>query len=388
MIDKRLIAAIHGGDLEAVHQLITLGVEINSRDPFQGHSPLHLAAQEAKFDIVKLLISHRAKVNARDGCNLTPFNYAITKYDTEVYKSFVDAGVDVNSVGKWDYTALHMAVNQDDLLMTKYLLSHGANPNAKDDSGQTPVHFACSPYAIRDLNKNMVKCLLEHNACMDAYEKRGRTPLLYFLQNVKSSSQPVKELETFLRFLLKYSDINMVDSNKNNVATSIEVNGLMEVVLEHLAKLQILDMHIEPVILNNILKVSSYQDYFGKCKKELLEAKRTKLKDSWVSFFNLLVDNQRRLKNYAGNQDLVGDFKNSNCVQKFPIYGVYMQKNMKKGMQRRVLYDESSIVLSKCLPVFDPFHLVVRDILDCLSTEDMSKLFEDYAAFLLSFVSL
>lgn len=109
------------------------------------------------------------------------------------------------------------------------------------------------------------------------------------------------------------------------------------------------------------------------CTEELLLAKSSRLKNSWVTFFNLLVDNKRKLKNYAGNKDLVEDFRSSDCLKKFPIYGSTMQNNVEKGINRRGFFDESSNLFSHYLPVFSPNHLIVRDTLDCLITDDLSK---------------
>lgn len=101
-----------------------------------------------------------------------------------------------------------------------------------------------------------------------------------------------------------------------------------------------------------------------------MRAKSTKLKNSWVTFFNLLVDSKKKLKSYAGNQNLVDDFQNTDCLWNFPIFGSKMIKNLRNGIERRKVFDESCELLSKALPIFNLNHLVVRDTLDCLPTMD------------------
>lgn len=64
--------------------------------------------------------------------------------------------------------------------------------------------------------------------------------------------------------------------------------------------------------------------------------------------------------------DLVKDFDESDCEVEFPIYRVSVKKNVKKGMKRRELFDKSSVELSNCLPIFNPMHLIIRDMLDCI----------------------
>lgn len=86
---------------------------------------------------------------------------------------------------------------------------------------------------------------------------------------------------------------------------------------------------------------------------------------------------RRKLKNYAGNEAIVNDFKNSDCEDEFLIYGSAMRKNLEKGIKKRKLFDKSSVLLSYNLPIFRPNYLIVRDILDCmLSNKDLSKMCE------------
>lgn len=116
------------------------------------------------------------------------------------------------------------------------------------------------------------------------------------------------------------------------------------------------------------------KNYFEKCTKELAVAKSIKLENCWVTFFHLLVDGRRKLKNYTGNQDLIRDFKQSNCRSKFPIYGSLMEKNIAIGLQIRKFFNDSAEILSELVLFFNPTHLVIKDMLDCLQTKDLLKL--------------
>lgn len=125
--------------------------------------------------------------------------------------------------------------------------------------------------------------------------------------------------------------------------------------------------------MNTISNRVDYSNYFSKCVDELDVAKNTKLEYCWVTFYNLLVDDRKSLKNYAGNADLIEAFENSDYSKKFPIYEAEMGRKMRKGRKRRKLFDESSVLLSDCLPITNPSHLIVRDILDCLGTKELAK---------------
>jgi ankyrin repeat protein len=56
--------------------------------------------------------------------------------------------------------------------MIEYLLDHGADVNAADKAGWTPLHFAA-----RDQNAIIVKILLGRGAVVDPVDDNGSTPL-------------------------------------------------------------------------------------------------------------------------------------------------------------------------------------------------------------------
>lgn len=126
---------------------------------------------------------------------------------------------------------------------------------------------------------------------------------------------------------------------------------------------------MHPAVLKTISDKPEYKNYFDQCEEELSRAKSTKLKCSWVTFYNLLMDRRKKLKNYAANADLIEDIEKGDCNEKFPIYGASMKENMKKAVKRRELYDKSCKFLLECLPLLNSCHLIIRDVIDCVMSE-------------------
>ena len=96
--------------------------------------------------------------------------YAVRSFDNlDLVKCFVENGANVNI--KWwnGWTLLHCSQNEQ---MIDYLISHGADVNAKDDFGQAPLHFACQGENIK-----WVKYLLEHGADVNIKDRNGNVPL-------------------------------------------------------------------------------------------------------------------------------------------------------------------------------------------------------------------
>lgn len=213
---------------------------------------------------------------------------------------------------------------------------------------------------------HMIKCLLKNGADADARDKLGRTPLMHALLFGYSA-------EKMMNFMLRYSDAaNSVNSSGNDVLKLIDNQHetVWSAFLDHLALLQVLGLPMHEKVLETVSADPVYGNSLSACVRELERAKDTKLKNSWVTYLDLLVHSGTKMKNYAGNEDLVRDFEED----KFPIYGERMGNNVRKGVRRRAVFDESSVLLSECLPIFNASHLIVKDVLDCVPTRDLFKL--------------
>lgn len=367
MLSSELELAIENGNVENVRTLINQGIDTNAKTADTGETALHLAVRYNSANIIKLLLNANVDTNLKDNVGIRAADRALGYFSLNTFKIFVDAGFDVHTQDRIrGHTALHMAALNNDSVMVEYFLSQCANVHARDKLGSTPLHLAS--------DGKIVKCLLKNNADINAVDNWGRTPLMHRLDEHNVVIPHIYEShKEFLEYLVQYSDVNTIESKGKNIITVTSKTQLVEIVLKHLAKLQAVNHPINPVILDAISNKIDCKDYFKKCTEELCRAKNTKIHNSWVTFFNLLVDNKKSLKNYAGNQELVKEFYKSGCNSQFPIYGASMTDNFAKGIRMRYLFDESAELLSDCLLVFNPTHLVIRDILDCFGKKDLFK---------------
>jgi ankyrin repeat protein len=99
---------------------------------------------------------------------------AATHGKLEVCSDLIVCGADVNAKNKHGLTPLHYASSEGHKDVCGLLLDHGADMIAKDREGLTPLHWASLSYYDR---KDVCKLLLNHGADVNAKDRDGLTPL-------------------------------------------------------------------------------------------------------------------------------------------------------------------------------------------------------------------
>ena len=108
-------------------------------------------------------------------------------------KYFLDRGATVNNKAPEDELVFHgkplifiAATLNPDVEVLKYLIEQGADVNAKDDDGKTPLHYVAE---LPDSSIDILKCLIEKGANVNAKDKDDVTPLhaatLVFSSNIQ-----------------------------------------------------------------------------------------------------------------------------------------------------------------------------------------------------------
>ena len=87
----------------------------------------------------------------------------------------MDRGADVDATGNDGVTALLLASRRGHSLVVKALLDGGADPNLANSIGQRPLHFA--PLTIGEASEEITIDLLTAGAEIDATDGSGDTPL-------------------------------------------------------------------------------------------------------------------------------------------------------------------------------------------------------------------
>lgn len=196
--------------LKIAQLLLEYGAQVNSHAGFYNTTPLHGAAEKGPLELVKLLVSKGAKVNAvdkefsmplakavqADNLEIAKFlleqgadktiNHSDTEFQTAIFKAssakmaqlLIANGANVSDRDKKGLSVLlHAVANYLDFDLLKVLLQNGADINAQDKSGTTALLQAVRyPYERDD--KNCVQFLLENGANANVANNQGETPLL------------------------------------------------------------------------------------------------------------------------------------------------------------------------------------------------------------------
>jgi ankyrin repeat protein len=129
--------------------LLAKGASADTGDG-QGYTPLASAASNCNLELIKLLVSKGANVNAANTSGgevkfgkiqlikLTPLMLASTFCRPDVVQTLLDAGANVNATDVRGMTPIQFAVSSEaqNPAVVKLLLKAGADVNAKSSAGR------------------------------------------------------------------------------------------------------------------------------------------------------------------------------------------------------------------------------------------------------------
>ncbi|MGL5956383.1 MAG: ankyrin repeat domain-containing protein [Brevinema sp.] len=131
--------------------------------------------------IVEYMIKRRADVTITNKEGLSLLHLVS---DPQLALLLIKNGADINAKNRIGSTPLHWAVSRNYEMIAKLLLEFGADPNAPDNNGNTPLHFAINS------NEEVILLLIRSGANVNAVNNEGSTPLIEALaQNNQTHSK-------------------------------------------------------------------------------------------------------------------------------------------------------------------------------------------------------
>jgi len=142
-----------------------------------GAAPTNIvdAARTGDANQVRAFIEKKVDVNTRASDGATALHWAVNRDDLKMVDVLLAAGATVDVANDFGTTPLSLACENGSAAMTEKLLSAGAKPNGAIPGGQTPLMIAS-----RTGNVGTVRILLDHGADVDAKEDtKGQTALMW-----------------------------------------------------------------------------------------------------------------------------------------------------------------------------------------------------------------
>ncbi|RLN71128.1 hypothetical protein BBJ28_00000197 [Nothophytophthora sp. Chile5] len=172
-----LHGAAHNGQYGMIRYLLSSGADANLRN-YKGRRPLHVVKQSVDMVlIIERLIEAGAEIDATEKRGLTPLMFMCSRGSLEGSATLLALGADVHRVA-WSngFSALEFAAQGGHTELVELCLSKGANPNARTLDGNTSLHLASGiPSA------DIILRLLQGGANPNLQNRYGQTPAAVLL---------------------------------------------------------------------------------------------------------------------------------------------------------------------------------------------------------------
>ena len=194
-----LHCAVRGGHEEIVGALLSAGADVDAKHG-DGSTPFIDALIRQDHKVATMLLEAGPDLTVVHNIGFGPLHWAMTHDNPEIALTLVGRGLDVNAKARDGRSPLHLVRHAR---VARALLDKGADPRAVDDSGNTPLHRqtnvdiirllvaagadpnVANKYAESPLHATMgsardagpIKALAEAGANVNAKDGEGNTPL-------------------------------------------------------------------------------------------------------------------------------------------------------------------------------------------------------------------
>ncbi|XP_020294497.1 26S proteasome non-ATPase regulatory subunit 10-like [Pseudomyrmex gracilis] len=244
----------------------------------------------------------------------------------EIAELLLNHGANVNASDKSGISPLCLAVRKGHVNEVKMLMVRGANVNAETRDGTTPLHDA-----IQFDNMKIAEVLLHHGANVNASDTSGVTPLRFAIEK--------ENVEVVAMMLDRGANINAIShTDQCDVSSRIYCEEIVNCLKQHIVKIKAANLFVSEQLLS---MVTNYEinDSQNKCEKEVAIMKNEKISNTNISFYDILIKDTN-LVIYMRNENVVQVLSSDEYKTKFPIYFSMIKNQFRKGMKKKELLEQ------------------------------------------------
>ncbi|KAK6356002.1 hypothetical protein TWF718_000375 [Orbilia javanica] len=141
--------AAYCGSTLAMEAVLERGLGIERLDN-RGRTPLIVAAEEGRDDVVRFLIEREANINAKDWDGSTALMSAASKNRMGIFRLLINAGADLEIKNDTGQTALLTAVSGTRFEFVRALIDQGADRKVRDNRGRGLLATLVDRYSLWD----------------------------------------------------------------------------------------------------------------------------------------------------------------------------------------------------------------------------------------------
>ncbi|XP_008209931.1 putative ankyrin repeat protein RF_0381 [Nasonia vitripennis] len=354
--------AIIASDYDQVALLVARGANLNSKTNTQ-KTPLHWAAinkdPRSSQNILKLLLSRKCNVNERNHRGSTPLHLVVKLGTVEDLKLMTAAGGDVSILNYFGESVLYSAAANKDPEICRYLIrKNKRNVNRHCILGLYPLHIAC-----KGGHEEVATALIEAGAKINVTCLSGKSPLHYAIYHNRHK---------IVAILLEHgANINGPKTRDMMLRLAVERRSQVaaRIMVKFLARLEAKGVAISPADYKLIAKKEELLELLEQCRAELGAMMERNVVNS-VTFFDILINSTRNvLLGYVRNEDFLRNFEGQ--VHRFPYYEPTLRSNFNWAVHRDRFQRSLSSLMCEVLPVEDPQHLIIQNIVRFLDENDV-----------------
>ncbi|GFV09793.1 hypothetical protein TNCV_2598481 [Trichonephila clavipes] len=216
--------ASESGHQETALVFLKKGVPLHMSNK-TGTKAIHTAAAHGFVEVIRNLLDRGENVDATTPENSTALHLAVQANQPEVVEILLGHGANVQmKAGKNGETALHMAAGViDGHKCAELIIKSGADVNARNEDGETPLHNAARHGQLKTVTQ-----LLEDGAGLDSLSKNGETATHYGSSINKDQIHYPTEDKDIIALLLQHGGSVTTETKKATAATMAGYQDLSE----------------------------------------------------------------------------------------------------------------------------------------------------------------